>query len=620
MPLKTMKLTTAQALVKYLCAQKTAVDGEVLPLFAGVWAIFGHGNVPAMGEALYASREELPTFRGQNEQSMAHAAIGYAKQMRRKRMMAVTSSVGPGATNLVTAAAVAHVNRLPVLLLPGDVFMHRAGAPVLQELERQDDGTITANDTLRPVSNYFDRITKPEQLMTALPRAISVLTDAERCGPVTLCLPQDIQAEAYDFPAEFFNEKLHRQERTGADCDTLARVAKLITQSKRPLLVAGGGVHYSGATDVIKTFAEHHKIPVCETSAGKGAMPYSHDYNVGGIGVVGSSSANELAEQADLIIAIGTRLNDFTTGSRSVISQPRTKQININIVHYDAHKHDAVALRGDAKRTLKELTPYLQSWVSEASWSGQIQSAKQRWTNIVNEATAWDFSESPTEAQVTKVIGDSANSSQDVLVVAAGTMPSEGVKLWQCEHTRAYHSEYGFSCMGYELGAAVGAKMAQPEGEIYAVIGDGTYMLMNSDIFTSVMLDTKLIVVVLDNRGFACISRLQDSCGADQFNNLLDHGTLTVGGPAPTIDFAAHANAMGALAESVSRLDDLPAALQRARAADKTTVITLKTRTDISMQGGSWWQVGIPEVSANKSVTDARVEWQESGRKNQPYQ
>lgn len=620
MPLKTIKLTTAQALVKYLCAQKTEIDGEVLPLFAGVWAIFGHGNVPAMGEALYASRKKLPTFRGQNEQSMAHAAIGYAKQMRRKRMMAVTSSVGPGATNLVTAAAVAHVNRLPVLLLPGDVFMHRAGAPVLQEIERQDDGTITANDTLRPVSNYFDRITKPEQLMTALPRAISVLTDAERCGPVTLCLPQDIQARAYDFPEEFFNEKLHRQERTGADCDTLARVAKLIKQAKRPLLVAGGGVHYSGATDVIKTFAEQHNIPVCETSAGKGVMPYSHDYNVGGIGVVGSSSANELAEQADLIIAIGTRLNDFTTGSRSVISQPRTKQININIVHYDAHKHDAVALRGDAKRTLEELTPYLQSWVSEASWSGQIQSAKQRWTNIVNEATAWDFSEPPSEAQVTKIIGDSANSSQDVLVVAAGTMPSEGVKLWQCEHTRAYHSEYGFSCMGYELGAAIGAKMAQPEGEIYAVIGDGTYMLMNSEIFTSVMLDTKLIVVVLDNRGFACISRLQDSCGADQFNNLLDHGTLTVGGPAPTINFAAHANAMGALSESVSRLEDLPAALQRARAADKTYVVTLKTRTDISMQGGSWWQVGIPEVSAKKSVTDARVEWQESGRKNQPYQ
>lgn len=620
MPQKTIKLTTAQALVKYLCAQQTKVDGEVLPLFAGVWAIFGHGNVPAMGEALYGCRDELPTFRGQNEQSMAHAAIGYAKQMRRKRMMAVSSSIGPGATNLVTAAAVAHVNRLPVLLLPGDVFMHRAGAPVLQELERQDDGTMTANDTLRPVSNYFDRICKPEQLMTALPRAISVLTDAERCGPVTLCLPQDVQAEAYDFPEYFFDEKLHRQERTGADCDSLTRVAELIKQAKRPLLVAGGGVHYSGATDALKTFAQRHKVPICETSAGKGAMPYSHEFNVGGIGVVGSSSANELAEHADLIITVGTRLNDFTTGSRSLISQPRTPQININILSYDAHKHNAVALRGDAKRTLEELAPHLHNWTSHESWGQRIESAKQRWTKIVTEATAWDCSEAPSEAQVTKVIDDSADSSQDVLVVAAGTMPSEGVKLWQCEHTRAYHSEYGFSCMGYELGAAVGAKMAQPEGEIYAVIGDGTYMLMNSEIFTSVMLDTKLIVVVLDNRGFACISRLQDGCGAEQFNNLLDNGTLTVAGPAPTIDFAAHAGAMGALSEPVSRLEDLPAALQRARAATKTYVITLKTSSDVSMEGGSWWQVGIPEVSTNNSVTDARSEWQDHGRKKQPYQ
>ncbi len=617
---ETIKLTLAQALVKYLCAQKTEIDGETLPLFAGVWAIFGHGNVPAMGEALYGAREELPTYRGQNEQSMAHAAIGYAKQMRRKRMMAVTSSIGPGATNLVTAAAVAHVNRLPVLLLPGDVFVHRAGAPVLQEVEYQNDATISANDTLRPVSNYFDRLTKPEQIITSLPRAVSVLTDADRCGPVTLCLPQDVQAESYDFPSSFFTEKIHRQDRSGADNDTLTNAADLIRQAKRPLLVAGGGVHYSEATEALKAFAQKHKVPVCETSAGKGALPYSEKYNVGGIGVVGASSANELAAKADLVIAVGTRLNDFTTGSRSVISNPRIRQININVTHFDAHKHDAFAVRGDAKRTLEELELHLQSWSSDPQWDAEISAAKERWTDIVGTATAWDGSVSPSDAQVTKLIGDSADSTKDVLVVAAGTMPSEGVKLWQCEHTRSYHSEYGFSCMGYELSAAIGVKMADPASEVYAVVGDGTYMMMNSEIFTSVMLGTKVIIVVLDNRGFACISRLQDGCGADQFNNLLDEGTYTVGGPAPTIDFAAHAGAMGALSESVAGLNDFPAALQRARAADKTYVIALKTRADVSMTGGSWWQVGIPEVSTKKSVTDARAEWQDHGRKRQPYQ
>ena len=620
MSTNTIKLTLAQALVKYLCAQKTLVNGEAVPLFAGVWAIFGHGNVPAMGEALYGHREQLPTYRGQNEQSMAHAAIGYAKQMRRQRMMAVTSSIGPGATNLVTAAAVAHVNRLPVLFLPGDVFMHRAGAPVLQEVECQSDATVTANDTLRPVSSYFDRLTKPEQLITSLPRAIAVLTDPERCGPVTLCLPQDVQAESYGFPESFFQETLHQQERPGADSDTLSRVAEMIKMAKRPLLIAGGGVHYSGATDTLVSFAEKHKVPVCETSAGKGAMPFSHNYNVGGIGVVGASSANALAEKADLVIAVGTRLNDFTTGSRSVASTPRVKQININVAHYDAHKHDAVALRGDAKRTLEELESHLQSWTSDASWDESIANAKSGWLEIVEKATHWDGDQAPSDAQVTKLIDESADSRKDVLVVAAGTMPSEGVKIWQCEHTRSYHSEYGYSCMGYELGAAVGVKMADPDAEVYAVVGDGTYMMMNSEIFTSVMLRTKIIIIVLDNRGFACISRLQNGCGADQFNNLLDDGTHTVGGAAPVIDFAAHAGSMGALSESVADFGDFAAALQRARDADKTYVISLKTRADISMEGGSWWQVGIPEVSEKPSVTNAREQWQDKGRKKQPYQ
>ena len=615
----TLRLTLAQALVKHLCAQKTEIDGEVVPLFAGIWAIFGHGNVPALGEALYNHREELPTYRGQNEQSMAHAAIGYAKQMRRKRMMAVTSSIGPGSTNLVTAAAVAHVNRLPVLLLPGDVFMHRAGAPVLQEVESRTDATVTANDTLRPVSNYFDRLTKPEQLITSLPRAVSILTDAEHCGPVTLCLPQDVQAESYEFPESFFAETIHRMERPGPDADTLARVAELIKQSERPLLVAGGGVHYADATGSVLAFSEKHKVPVCETSAGKGAMPHSSQYNVGGIGVVGTASANQLAEKADLIIAVGSRLSDFTTGSRAVVSTTRIPQVNINVAHFDAHKHGAHALRGDAKRTLEELEPLLKNWTASQVWENDIKAARQKWQTIVDKATVWNGEELPDDAQVTKLIVDSSDPTNDVLVVAAGTMPSEGVKLWQCEHTLAYHSEYGYSCMGYELGAAIGVKMASPDSEIYAVVGDGTYMMMNSEVFTSVMLGTKMIIIVLDNRGFGCINRLQSGCGADAFNNLLDDGTYTAKGPAPVIDFAAHAAAMGAVAESVDSPEELRAALQRARDSDQTYAIALKTRADRSMEGGSWWQVGIPDVSSRESVTNARRDWQDNGRKKQPY-
>ncbi len=616
----TVRLTLAQALVKYLCAQKTEIDGERIPLFAGLWAIFGHGNVPALGEALHQHREQLPTFRGQNEQSMAYAAIGFAKQMRRRRMMVVSTSIGPGATNLVTAAAVAHVNRLPVLLLPGDVFMHRAGAPVLQELELQNDATVSANDTLRPVSVYFDRFTKPQQIITSLPRAVSVLTDAEKCGPVTLCLPQDVQAESYDFPLSFFNETVHYRERLGADTETLARIAARIRQAKRPLIVAGGGVHYAEACERLQAFAREHRIPVTETSAGKGAMPYSDTLNVGGIGVVGASSANELAEKSDLIIAIGTRLNDFTTGSRTVVSRPGVDQININVAHFDAHKHGGMALRSDAKRALDELAPLLQSWESEESWLNHIESAKQSWAETVSATTAYAGEEAPSDAQVTKLIDDSADSKKDVLVVAAGTMPSEGVKLWQCEHSRSYHSEYGYSCMGYELGAAIGVKMADPEAEVYAVVGDGTYMMMNSEIFTSVLLGQKIIIVVLDNRGFGCINRLQNNCGADSFNNLFDDGTYSAGQSAPIIDFAAHGAAMGAETESISKLDDLPGALERARAATKTYLISLRTRADISMEGGSWWQVGIPEVSSKSSVVDARQQWQETGRKKQPYQ
>lgn len=616
--MSTTRLTLAQAMVRFLCAQKTIVDGEKVGLFAGVWAIFGHGNVPALGEALHQVKGELPTYRGQNEQGMVHAASGYAKQMRRKRMMACCSSVGPGASNMLTGVATAYVNRLPVLLLPGDTFMHRASAPVLQEVERSDDATENVNDCFKPISAYFDRFSKPEQLITSLPRAISVLTDPELCGPVTLCVPQDVQAEAFDFPDSFFDEVVHTLRRPGADPDQLADVAKMISNAKNPVAIAGGGVHYSDAVDVFKHFVEEHNVPVVETSAGKGALPFSHPLNAGGIGVVGSSAANEMVAACDLIIAVGTRLSDFTTGSRTVVSNTRVPQININVAHLDAYKHKAVGLRSDARRALQELQPLLKGWQSSDAHIKKLDIAKAQWQGVIDEAIKPPGNQLPSDAQVTEVINQAADLSKDVLVVAAGSMPAEGMKLWKGEHSKGYHSEYGFSCMGYEIAGGIGAKMADPDAEVFVAVGDGTYLMMNSEIVSSVALKKKLIIIVLDNRGFGCINRLQNACGADPFNNLYDDGVL-VEDTIPKIDFAAHAAAMGAVSESVDSLEDLAAALERAKQSDRTYCVAISTNAVDSTGGGSWWQVGIPEVSTKESVLKARAEWQDKGRGDQAY-
>lgn len=610
----TVTLTTAQALTRFLTAQQIETENGVEPIFAGLWAIFGHGNVPALGEALHAVRQQLPTYRGHNEQSMAHAAIAYAKQMRRQRMMAVSSSIGPGATNLVTAAAVAHVNRLPVLFLPGDTFVNRRPDPVLQQVEHGGDPNITANDTLRPVSRYFDRITKPEQLITSLPAAMAVLTDPELCGPATICLPQDVQAETADFPTWLFEPVVHRLERQLPDPDRLASAVAMIKAARKPVIVAGGGVHYSFAVDSLRQFAAHHQVPVVETSAGKGALRFDDPLNAGGIGVVGASSANALVRDADLLITVGTRLSDFTTGSRTVVSSS-VPQINLNVAQLDARKHNATPLRGDALRTLDALHGELGGWQSDADWVARVASEKATWAETVAEATA-PGEGLPSDAQVTKQIIDAADPDKDVLVVAAGSMPAEGVKLWPTGHSRGYHSEYGFSCMGYEIPAGIGVKMASPESEVFVVVGDGSYLMLNSEIASAVALDQKIILVVLDNRGFGCINRLQNACGQDPFNNLLDDGTA---GQTPKIDFAAHARALGATAEHVGSLGELGEALQRARAASGSYAIAIDTNAVDSMGGGSWWQVGIPAVSEKPSVTAARADWQDDGATQQPY-
>lgn len=616
--MSTIRLTMAQALVRYLAAQYTEVDGQKLPLFAGVFAIFGHGNVAGIGEALYQYRETLPTLRAHNEQGMAHAAIAYAKANNRQRMMACTSSIGPGATNMVTAAALAHVNRLPVLFLPGDIFASRRPDPVLQQLECFSDPTMSANDCFRPVSRYFDRISRPEQLITSLPVALHTLLDAESCGPVTLALPQDVQAEAYDYPGDFFAEQLHYTRRPPADARELQAAISAIQQAKQPLIIAGGGVLYSQATAELKTFVETFKLPVAETQAGKGSLAWDHPNYVGSIGVTGSSAANQLAQEADVVLAIGTRLQDFTTASRTVFANPAVKLIQLNVAKFDAIKHQAQSLIADAKVGLQQLSEGLSTWQAPSTWLAQGQGAIAEWNAYYAQVTAADLSVAtrtglPSDAQVLGAVKRTGQAS-DIIVCAAGGLPGELHKLWRTEQPNGYHLEYGFSCMGYEIAGGLGVKMAKPEREVIVVVGDGSYLMLNSELATSVMLGHKMIVVVLDNRGYGCINRLQQATGSAPFNNLLEN-CVAVDEGAPKIDFAAHARALGASAESVSGIRELEAALGRARESNKSYVIALDTDPLMTSAGGFWWDVAVPEVSPREQVQAAHQQYLEAKRK-----
>ncbi|MFY8105521.1 MAG: 3D-(3,5/4)-trihydroxycyclohexane-1,2-dione acylhydrolase (decyclizing), partial [Elstera sp.] len=446
-----IRLTAAQALVRYLSAQKTEIDGAIAPIFAGVWAIFGHGNVAGLGEALYGVQDALPTYRAHNEQGMAHAAIAYAKAQNRRRMMACTSSIGPGALNMVTAAALAHVNRLPVLFLPGDVFANRRPDPVLQQVEDFADATVSANDCFRPVSRFYDRIQRPEQLLTALPRALQVLTDPADCGPVTLAFCQDVQAEAFDYPESFFTEKVWTPRRPRPDRAELEAAVALLRRAEAPLIIAGGGVHYAEATARLRQFAETHHIPVAETQAGKSALPYDHPLNLGAIGVTGTSAANDAAEKADVILAVGTRLQDFTTGSWALFKNPNRRIIGLNVQAFDAGKHNAEPLVADAKEGLKELTKALAPYTAPKAWTDALTAAKTAWTYAANAVLADPNTNAlPTDAQVIGAV-QRAGTPQDIVVCAAGGLPGELHKLWNAAEPGTYHLEYGFSCMGYEI-------------------------------------------------------------------------------------------------------------------------------------------------------------------------
>ncbi|MGO4737678.1 3D-(3,5/4)-trihydroxycyclohexane-1,2-dione acylhydrolase (decyclizing) [Bosea sp. 2KB_26] len=610
----TIRLTMAQALTRAMQAQKTVIDGKTVPIFAGVWAIFGHGNVAGLGEALHAARDTLPTYRAHNEQAMAHAAIAFAKASRRRRMMAVTSSIGPGATNMVTAAAVAHVNRLPLLLLPGDVFAGRLPDPVLQQIEDFGDGTVSANDCFRPVSRYFDRLTRPEQLMPAFERAMAVLTDPAECGPVTLALCQDVQAEAYDYPESFFAERLWTPRRPRPDEQELADAVRLLKAAKKPLVIAGGGVLYSGAEAALAEFCEAHGIPAAETQAGKSSLGATHRLNLGAIGVTGTAAANALAREADLVLAIGTRLQDFTTGSWALFANPACRIVGLNTQAFDAGKHRALPLVCDALAGLSELATALAGHRAPAAWTERAESEGKTWLGLAARYTDPGNQPLPSDAQVIGAVQRWSEPS-DVVLCAAGGLPGELHKLWQAGAPGGYHMEYGYSCMGYEIAGGLGVKMADPSREVVVMVGDGSYLMMNSEIATSVMLGLKLTIVLLDNRGYGCINRLQNATGGASFNNLLRdtrHETL------PAIDFAAHAASLGAVATKAGSLAELDEALRAARAHARTSVVVIDTDPLASTDaGGHWWDVAVPATSSRAEVRQARERY-ETALKSRP--
>jgi len=604
--MNTIRLTAAQAMVRWLANQQ-AEDGT--RFIEGIWAIFGHGNVAGLGEALHGARDVFPTWRGHNEQTMAHTAIAYAKASKRRKAMAVTTSIGPGATNVVTAAALAYVNRLPVLIIPGDVFANRAPDPVLQQVEDFADGTVSANDCFRPVSRYFDRITRPEHIITALPRALRVMTDPAECGPVTLAFCQDVQAEAYDYPESFFTPKVWRIRRPEPDQAELEAAIAAIKAAKKPVIVAGGGVIYSGAEAALASFAAEHGIPVVETQAGKSALAHDHDLNFGPVGVTGSSSANIVCEGADLVIGLGTRFQDFTTGSWSLFKNPARKILAINVQAYDASKHGAMSVVADARVALERLGAGMKG-VRFALPDAKLKSEWAAAKAAVKAAPAAG-NELPTDMQVVGAV-QRASTPATVVMGAAGTMPGELHKIWDAAQG-GYHMEYGFSCMGYEIAGALGIKMARPDADVVCMVGDGSYMMANSELATAVMMGVPFTVVITDNRGYGCINRLQKHTGGAPFNNLLDDAYHV--NPS-AIDFVAHAGSMGARAVKAGSVAELEAKIVEMRGGAVPSVIVIDTDPMPSTAaGGTWWEVGVPEVSVRESVRAARVKFEENKQK-----
>jgi 3D-(3,5/4)-trihydroxycyclohexane-1,2-dione acylhydrolase (decyclizing) len=610
----TIRLTMAQALVRWLTQQFTDIEGVRAPLFAGLFGIFGHGNVTCLSEALEAVQERLPTWRGQNEQSMALAAVAFAKAKRRRQMMIAVSSIGPGALNMVTAAATAHANRLPVLLLSGDTFTNHLPDPVLQQVEHFGDPTLTVNDAFKAVTRYWDRITHPAQIISSLPQAVATMLDPADCGPAFLALPQDIQEVAFDYPAVFFEARTWSIPRPRPDRQRLVEAAALLKTAKKPILISGGGVRYSLAEQTVAEFASKRGIPIVETIAGKGGVTHDHPAHAGPIGIIGSTSANALAAQADVILAVGTRLQDFTTGSWTAFS-PSAQFISINTARFDAVKHRALAVVGDALETVKELDAALGDWRAEPARMAEAQALFKEWNELLDKLQAPSNAPAPTYAQVVHAVNEAAGET-DTLITAAGGLPGEVTKGWRVKAPNTFDLEFGFSCMGYEIAAGWGHAMANSGpgglgGTPIVMVGDGSYMMSNSDIYSTVLSGHKMIVVVCDNGGFAVIDRLQQAKGVPGFNNLLTDCRVQNRSAPLHVDFARHAEAMGAAARHCDSLAELTAALEWAKGTDRTTVLSIATDAYAWVPGDADWDVGVPEVSSRESVRKARKQQEE---------
>ncbi len=616
----TIRATMAQALVRYLAAQKVARDGETTPFFAGMFGIFGHGNVTGVGQALEEHRDLLRYYRPQNEQAMVHTAAAYAKMKNRLATFACTSSVGPGATNMVTGAALATVNRLPVLLLPGDTFANRAPHPVLQQIEFPMAGDVSANDAFRPVSRFFDRIVRPDQLLMSLPEAMRVLTDPAETGAVTLALPEDTQTEAFDYPASFFEERVWTIRRPVPPEDALLEAAKLISESENPLIIAGGGVIYSDAGDALDDFATDFGIPVSESQAGKGAIPWDHAWNVVPIGANGGLAANRIARGADVIIAIGTRLGDFVTASKTAFQHPNARVIGINVAGMDAFKLGGLPLVGDARATLIALGEALrgEGTVRDIFESGRpVQALKQEWEAEVDRLRANEGSDALSQAQVLGIVNEAAGD-RGTVINAAGSMPGDLLKVWRTRDPKGYHVEYGYSCMGYEIPAGLGVKLADPDREVFVMIGDGSYLMLHTEIVTAIQEGVRFTIVVVDNHGYQSIHGLQMGSGTPSFGNELRYrgeGGVLDGPPVP-IDFAANAESLGARAIRATTADELREALDAARVESRVTVVTVEVDPEprvASYEG--WWDVPIAEVSSEDSVNEARADYEDAMKK-----
>ena len=618
----TVTLSMAAALVKFLQQQYIRRDGMEHRLINGVFGIFGHGNVTGFGQALEEhGGRTLPYFQPKTEQAMVHTAIAYAKARQRLGTFACTSSIGPGATNMLTGAATATVNRLPVLLLPGDIFANRTPAPVLQQLEYPGGHDVSVNDCFRPVSKYWDRINRPEQILTALPEAMRVLSDPAETGAVTIAMPQDVQAESYAYPAHFFEKRVYSVERPGASAERIQEVAGLIRAARRPLIVAGGGVHYSDATDALARFAAATGIPAAVTQAGKGALLDAHPSCLGALGVTGTAAANAIAQNADLVICIGTRLSDFTTASKTQFQHARVRFIGLNIHAADAHKHGAHPLIGDARSILIQLTAALAGWRVSAAFRAGVQRARAAWDAARATLIAPKRGVALTQAQVIEEVNRACGAT-GTMIHSSGGLPGDVHKLWRSHAANDYHSEYGYSCMGYEIAGAMGVKLAQPDREVIAFLGDGSYLMLHTEIVTAVQEGVKLTIVLVDNHGYGCIHGLQRGCGGNSFGNefrLRTHTSARLEGGLAPVDFVKNAESLGATAVRAASPAELRSALADARQAHGVRLIYVEVPADVRLPGYSWWDVPVSGTSKVPGVRKARAAYEKAAGRQRYY-